>query len=114
MKYIFLFCNSREDELAWDVMPEEGRNELYGRIGQWFEDNAAVIGSGAELQRRTTATTVRFKNGAPILTDGPFVEGSEVVGGVAEVNVPDLDAALKLAKSWPGGGPLEIRPVVAR
>jgi hypothetical protein len=46
------------------------------------------------------------------VTDGPFVEGKEMVGGYAIVDVPDLDAAIRLASSWPAPDTLEIRPLV--
>ena len=64
-----------------------------------------------------SSTTVRFKNGKPIVTDGPFIEAKEIVGGFAIVEVKDLDEALAMAKTWPGGGEgriVEVRPVVER
>jgi len=51
-------------------------------------------------------------DGQPLITDGPFVEGTEVIGGYAEIDVADLDEALQMAKTWPAGG-VEIRPVVS-
>jgi hypothetical protein len=47
-----------------------------------------------------------------VVTDGPFLEGKEQIGGYAEVQVADLDEALEMAKTWPGRGTVEIRPVV--
>ena len=113
MKYVLLFCETRETRHEWEAMPEDVRNEAYGRIYKWFEDNGAVFRGGNELQAPETATTVR-KNGSgdPIVTDGPFIEGNEVIGGYAEVEVADLDEALRMAKTWPGRGTVEIRPVV--
>ena len=58
-----------------------------------------------------SATTVRLEGGDPVVTDGPFVEGKEVVSGFAEIEVEDLDAALRLAKSWPACPVVEIRPI---
>jgi hypothetical protein len=55
---------------------------------------------------------VRFEGGDPIVTDGPFLEGNELIGGYASVEVGDLDQAIAMAKAWPGGGAVEIRPVV--
>ena len=49
-----------------------------------------------------------------MVTDGPFVEGKEVVSGFAEIEVEDLDAALRLAQDWPGCPVVEIRPIAAR
>jgi hypothetical protein len=46
-----------------------------------------------------------------MVTDGPFIEAKEVIGGFAVVDVANLDEALELAKSWPGGD-VEVRPIV--
>ena len=65
-----------------------------------------------ELQPANMATSIHFDgNGKPLVTDGPYLEGTEVIGGYAEIEVADLDEALSLAKTWPGGG-VEIRPVI--
>jgi len=69
---------------------------------------------GHELQPERTATTIRFNNGKPVVTDGPFIEGKETIGGYAEVTVADLDEAIAMAKEWPTGGPVEVRPVIDR
>ena len=50
----------------------------------------------------------------PLITNGPFLEGNEVIGGYAVVDVDDLDAALAMARSWPGGGSIEVRPIASR
>ena len=80
-------------------------------IGKWWDENRAVIKSGARLDKTTTATTVRRVNGQMKVTDGPFVEAKEQVGGYCLVDVADLDAAIRLAKSWPAGD-VEVRPTV--
>ena len=46
------------------------------------------------------------------MTDGPFLEGKESIGGYTEIDVADLDEAVRMAKTWPGRGTVEIRPVV--
>ena len=48
------------------------------------------------------------------VTDGPFVEGKEMVAGYGILEVPDLDAAIRVASSWPAPDTLEIRPIVER
>jgi hypothetical protein len=56
---------------------------------------------------------VRFgPTGPGVVTDGPFLEGKEQIGGYAEIDVADLDEALEMARTWPGRGTVEIRPVV--
>ncbi len=114
MKYLLLICD--EDRAAWDNLPKAELEKAYARIGQWWGEQAQAgrIVDGHELQGPQTATTVRFKNGKPVVTDGPFIEAKEAIGGYAVIDVPDLDAAIAMAKTWPGEGILEIRPIVAR
>ena len=112
MKYVLLFGGTMEavDEL------EPGRREQamagYEQSGKWFEkySKAGKIVGGEELQGPSTATTVNRRNGKVVVTDGPFIESKEVIGGFAVIDVADLDEALAMAKEWPG--PVEIRPVV--
>ena len=60
--------------------------------------------------------SVDASSGTPLFTDGPFIESKEVVGGFTIIDVPDLDAALAMAKSWPAlkfpGVSVEVRPIV--
>ena len=75
---------------------------------------ADKIRGGNKLRPAYTATTVRLNNGSePVITDGPFVEGKEVVSGYTEIEVADLDEALKMVSTWPGCPLVEIRPVEA-
>ena len=70
---------------------------------------------GERLQPVETATTVRVRNGEALLTDGPFVDAKEHVGGFILVEVDDLDAALEIAARIPAarmGGAVEVRPLV--
>ena len=96
------------------LMPEAQRQAAYAPINQWFEKYGSKITGGHELQPERTATTVKFNNGKPVVTDGPFIEGKESIGGYAEVTVADLDEAIEMAKGWPTGGLVEVRPVVDR
>jgi hypothetical protein len=73
--------------------------------------------SGARLQPVETATTVRVENGQMLLTDGPFVDAKEHVGGFALVEADDLDGALEIAARIPTarlGGAIEVRPLAER
>jgi len=75
------------------------------------------IVSGEQLQPVETATTVRVQDGEMLLTDGPFVDAKEHVGGFIVVEVDDLDAALEIAARVPAarmGGAVEVRPLVER
>lgn len=75
-----------------------------------------VIG-GEQLQPVETATTVRVQGGQTLLTDGPFLEAKEHLGGYFLFEADDLDAALEIAARVPAarmGGAVEVRPVVER
>lgn len=110
MKYVLLFAGTMSEE---DRAADPSLAEQYERTGKWFADytQAGKIVGAEELKGPETATTVRFKSGKPIVTDGPFIEAKEVIGGFAVVDVADLDEALEMAKRWPGGD-VEVRPVV--
>jgi hypothetical protein len=114
VKYVLMFAGSSDEQEQWEKMPTEQMKAAYERIGQWFEEHSrsGKIVGGEELQGPSTATTIRHKNGKTTVTDGPFIESKEVLGGFAVVEVSDLDEALAMAKSWPGGNMVEVRPVV--
>ncbi|SRR5712692_5108632 len=113
MKYVLMFVGSSEDQDSFERLPKEQLAAAYERAGKWFEEysKAGRLVGGAELQGPKTATTVRIKNGKAIVTDGPYIEAKEIVGGFAIVDVKDLDEALTMAKAWPAGA-VEVRPVV--
>ncbi len=50
MKYVLLFCGTREQQQAWENMSEEARNAQYAQVGRWFAENAAKLGPGNQLQ----------------------------------------------------------------
>ena len=111
MKYVLMFI---EDHGQSGNLSGKPPADVYQEIGRWWGEQAAAgrVVSGEELQGPDTATTVRFRGGQPMLSDGPYLETKEVLGGFAVVEVPDLDAALEMAKTWPGQGIVEVRPLV--
>jgi len=114
MKYVIMFTSTPSLDAA---VPPAQAQEVYGRVYEWFAEHGGVItDSGAELQPVETATTVRHGADGPIVVDGPFTEAREAVGGFSVIDVPDLDAALALARSWPmldlPGTSVEVRPMV--
>ena len=112
MKYVLLFGGTKEGERQWEAMTEEQSRAAMGKVEKWFQKHGSKVRGGYQLQPERTATTVRFDNGKPAVTDGPFIEGKEAIGGYAEIEVNDLDEAIAMAKEWPTQGPVEIRPVV--
>jgi hypothetical protein len=114
VKYMLLIGGSEE---GWAHLSKEDQDALYGRIGAWWGEQAASgrIVEGHELQPSSTATTVRIdRDGGATVTDGPFVEGKEMIGGYAILDVSNLDEALGVASSWPAPDVLEVRPIVER
>lgn len=110
MKYVLMFVETEEYAKELEAMGEAERDAAYEAVGRWFADHADQITHNAHLHPAHTATTVRLGGGEPVVTDGPFVEGKEVVSGFVEVEVEDLDQALRLARSWPACPVVEIRP----
>ena len=114
MKYVIMFTSTPEHDAA--VAPEVAQ-DVYGRVYQWFGEHAdAIEDSGAELQPVETATTVRHGADGSVVVDGPFTEAREAVGGFSIIDVPDLDAAIAMVRTWPmlelEGTSVEIRPIV--
>jgi hypothetical protein len=113
VKYMLLFCKSDEDDRRFDAMTDAERGRLFGQVADWQRQHAAsFVDQGYRLERASAATTVRKKNGNAFVTDGPFIEGGEVVGGYSIVEVPDLDAAMRIAEGFPACPTVEIRPVI--
>jgi hypothetical protein len=118
VRYLLMFY---ADEAEWMALPEGERNTAIGRIGEWYGAlaRAGTIVDGQRLAGGKQATTtvrlgrIQRSGGAPIVTDGPFVEAKEAVGSYAIVEVKDREAAIAIAKSWPAGGLVEVRPVEA-
>ncbi|WP_433169372.1 YciI family protein [Kribbella sp. CA-247076] len=113
MKYVLMFVETEQFAKEFEAMGPAEREESYQRIYQWLDEHGPKITNrGAKLQAAETATTVRLDRGEqPLTTDGPYIEGKEVVSGFLEIDVADLDEALRMVKTWPGCPVIEIRPV---
>ena len=113
MKYMVIIAG---DDESWDQMDEAEQRATYERVRVWWDEHEAngEILEGYQLQPTSTATTVRHgPSGEVTVTDGPFIEAKESVGGYGIIEMPDLDAAIQLVSSWPGAAnALEIRPVI--
>jgi hypothetical protein len=112
VRYVLLFVETEQFERDLEAMSQSDRDRAYALAGKWFADHAGKIRGGNKLQPAHTATTVRLDGAAePVITDGPFVEGKEVVSGYTEIEVADLDEALRMVRTWPGCPLVEIRPL---
>jgi hypothetical protein len=97
-----------------DASPEEMKEEMgrWAAFGQEATDNGAFV-AGEGLQESATATTVRFNDGETTVTDGPFAETKEQIGGFYVLDCKDLDEALEYARKIPfRNGSVEVRPVM--
>ena len=110
MKYLILLY---AEEGAWP--PDEHRIALQRSIDLCHELNAeGKYVSAAPLQPISTAVSVRVRDGKTYITDGPFAETKEHLGGYFLVDVANLDEAIRVASQIPGAtrGTAEVRPIV--
>jgi hypothetical protein len=92
-------------------MSDDDRQAVYARYME-FAQGDKVVG-GAELQSPTTATAVRVRNGERLVTDGPYAEVKEALGGYFILECASIDEACELAAKIPAAerGAIEVRPV---
>ena len=118
MKYALLIY---DDDSTWIDLSDEDKAKLRAdEMPKWlalFEElgKADPNVSGKELDGRKTAKVVRVRDGERVITDGPFAETKEALGGVFVTELTDLDEAIRLAALIPSAeatGAIEIRPVV--
>jgi hypothetical protein len=112
MQYaLMIYAEPRYDEALSDADREAVKAE-YGALA----DDARCV-SAAQLQPAETATSVRVVGGRTLMTDGPFADTKEVLGGFCLLEAANLDEAIELAARIPAarlGGAVEIRPVARR
>jgi hypothetical protein len=113
MQYMLLIYG---DEAAWNARTDadlDALNEGYSGLTRDLRAAGRLAGAG-ELQPTGTATTVRVRTGDTIVSDGPFAETKEVLGGYYLIESESLDEAIQWAERIPDarGGTIEIRPVV--
>lgn len=112
MRYALLL---RGDESAWMSLSPEQQKAAVGQYMQYNADLAAsgVLAGGAELQPSHTATILRGQDGRVTVTDGPYAESREQVGGFYILETETLDEALAWAERCPmvWGGSVELRPL---
>jgi hypothetical protein len=120
VKYAALLTNTADDLEAWEKMsPEEAKASRAEEVPKWealFAELGpkGVIGFGAELDVPSTAKTVRVRDGETLVTDGPFAETKEQIGGVVVLETEDLDEAIAIASRIPVAfkASVELRPVI--
>ena len=115
MKYLLAIY---ADESEWAGLGDEGRQAMYEEYAQVSEDmgRRGMMIDGAELRPTAAATTVRIREGRTLVTDGPFAETKEQLGGYFVVECESLDEAIEAAGKLPTArhGSIEVRPLVER
>ena len=111
MRYVLLIAV--DDQSGYQLLPEEEASLMaeYGALNEAL-DGAGAMRGGERLRPSETATTVRVRDGETLVTDGPFAESKELVGGYSMVEAPDLATAIEYAKTSPmqkSGGLVEVR-----
>jgi hypothetical protein len=112
MRYMLLIYG---DESGWGNLSEADQETEMGKWYAYTEEmqKAGVSTQGDALQPTSTATTVRDNGGEPMVTDGPFAETKEQLGGYYVLDVADVDEAIKWAHKCPAAtsGTIELRPI---
>jgi hypothetical protein len=114
MQYLLMCCC---DEALWAKLPDAERGRIMGEYGQLIHDlrTRGQLLAGAQLDRSASAVTVRQKNGKPFITDGPFAETKEQLGGYHLIECKDRAEAVSIARRIPTlavGGTIEVRPLL--
>ena len=113
MKYMLLIYH---EEPAWNKVSEYERGQIYGEYRQLREDliSKGQYLDGSQLQPTAAATSIRVRDEKQLVTDGPFAETREQLGGFFLVEAKDLDEAISLAARIPSArmGTIEVRPLV--
>jgi hypothetical protein len=113
MQYLLLI---HDDEQAWERLSEEAQNEVvqaYGAFTTEIRESGAYVGSN-RLAPTSAAATVRVRDGEQVVTDGPFAETKEQLGGYYLIEADSLDEALEWAAKIPSArtGSIEVRPLL--
>jgi hypothetical protein len=107
-------CLLTLDESQWVKMPENEKNSFFEECFAYDDElrRGGHFLGGEALQTARNAATLRFQNGKVVVTDGPFAETKEQLGGILYLEARDLNHAIQLMSRHPGvrSGPCEIRP----
>jgi hypothetical protein len=106
------------DEAEWGALSDDDRQAMYVEYARFAEDmgRRGMMIDGAELRPTAAATTVRVRDGRTLVTDGPFAETKEQLGGYFVVECESIDDAIEAAGQMPTArhGCIEVRPLVER
>jgi hypothetical protein len=113
MQYVLLIYGAEE---SWDTLSEDEQKAIYDEYTAFsrdLRDEGKLLG-GEELKPTATATTVRLRDGEQLVTDGPFAETREALGGFYLIDAASIEEAIEWAARIPTArtGAVEVRPVM--
>ena len=113
MKYLILIYDNEQE---WAALGEAAHQPIYGEYRKLTDElkaNGQYL-SGSQLAPTATATSVRVRDGQQLVTDGPFAETHEQLGGYFLIEAKDLDEAISIAGRVPSArmGTIEVRPLI--
>jgi hypothetical protein len=120
VKYLLLLNNDAEQARSWHRLPEDEALKLreqeiprWNNLMAWMAEQK-IEATALELEDPSKARVVRVRDGKTVVTDGPFTETKEILGGYFLADCKDLDQAIELAQRVPlvDKGSVEIRPIV--
>jgi len=113
MKYLLLIYNN---PATYEAMSEGERNELFGEVERIMDElrKSGEFVGGQGLADPSQTKTVRVRDGVPAVTDGPYVEAKEQMGGYVIVDCDSTERAVEIAATWPDTHyfALEVRPIM--
>ncbi len=111
MEFLLLIYDQEKRWLNSSPEDQAAETEAFMKFGN---DHASAILGGNALQPVATGKTIRVRNGKPSITDGPFAETKEQLGGYYLINAKDQDEALRIAAEipWANYGSIEVRPIM--
>ena len=112
MRYLMMICG---DESSVQALGAEEGAAMMAEYGTFMEEMGRrdLLRGGERLRPTTDATTVRVRDGETLVSDGPFAETKEQIGGYYVLECRDLDEAIEAASKIPGArsGSIEVRPI---
>lgn len=121
MRYVLMNWVHPDDAAAWEAWSDEQKQADVQRHVEWFGKHREHIAGGEELGDVRTVKTLRpgRQGEGVVVTDGPFVESKEILGGFVIIDAADLDEAVAIASDWPSlrslpNSTIQLHPVFVR
>ena len=121
MRYVLMNWVHPDDAAEYERMPAEEQQADVERHVEWFRKHRDHIAGGEELDDPRTVKTLRpgRQGDGVVVTDGPYIETKEILGGFVIIEAADMDEALEIAREWPSlatqrNATVQLQPVFVR